>query len=472
MQLPFAEQACRAVLAAQPERGDAWLLLARIVMEASRLEEVDALLTKADRCKAHSIEVQLARASLLWRMGRDEECFDVSRRVLALRPNDQESICRMASCERRLGRPRDALRRLQPHLRSPMAATIAAWAHLDAGDPAAAKAVALPCADAPGLAAALRSNLWHVIGLAHEQLGEYGSALASYTASKQAIPITVDEKAMRRNFHELRSTFSAEFLRSAPRAGLRTERPVFIAAMPRSGTTLLDRIIAAHPEGAGAGETRALRGQVAAWTGSTEETRWPGIVRTFTPEDLDRIATRYLKETDQFGPRAARTADKHLMNWVSVGLIEMAFPAARVIHLRRDPMDVGISCFERLRTGSIAWCGSLRSIGLALKACEVLLAHWKAVATIPILTVEYESLVRHPVEETKRIIEFLGLPWDDRCLRRERESRGDRGRIEPPPTLASEQAARPLYDSAIGRGARFGAALDPLREAFAEPFEE
>lgn len=474
MQLQFAENACRSVLAVQPQNGVAWLLLARIVMEASRLEEVEELLRRAERWQAPGVDVMQSKASLYWRLGRDEDCLQVCREVMAIRPGDEEATCRMASCERRLGHPEDALARVSRYKSGAVGAAVSGWALLDLKQYEEAIAVATKGFDAPSINAAQRSNLWHIIGLANEALERYDASIDAYSKAKEDFKGRMDEAAMRKNFAHIVEVFSKEFLATARVSSVRSERPVFIASMPRSGTTLLDRIIAAHPQGAGAGETRALRGQINEW-GTTDGTvQWVDKVPSLSVDDLDRIANRYLKETDQFGKDALRTADKHLMNWLSVGLISMVFPAARVIHLRRDPADVGISCFERLRPVSVPWSASLRSIGIAMKACDVMMDHWKQVARIPILTVQYETLVREPEQETRRIVEFLGLPWDDACLAHHRKAPKGTGRTAdgatlPPPTLSSEQASKPITDSSIGRGTRFGAALDVMRAAYAEP---
>jgi tetratricopeptide (TPR) repeat protein len=474
MQLPFAENACRSVLAVQPQNGVAWLLLARILMEASRLEEVEELLRRAERWQAPGVEVMQSRSSLYWREGRDEECMRVCREILAIRPGDEEATCRMASCERRMGHPADALSRVSRFKTNPVGAAVSGWSHIDLKQFDEAIAVAGKGLEFPTINATQRANLWHIIGLANESLERFDAAIEGYTKAKEEFKGRLDETAMRKNFAHILEVFSKEFMSKAPVASERTERPVFIASMPRSGTTLLDRIIASHPQGAGAGETRALRGQINDWGTPDGTVQWVDKVPTLTVDDFNRIAARYLKETDQFGKDALRMADKHLMNWLSVGLIALAFPAARVIHLRRDPIDVGISCFERLRPVSVPWSSSLRSIGIAMKACDVMMDHWKSVTKIPILTVQYETLVRDTESETRRIIEFLGLPWDDACLAHHRKATKGTGRTAegatlPPPTLSSEQASKPITDASIGRGARFGAALDAMRAAYAEP---
>jgi tetratricopeptide (TPR) repeat protein len=464
-QFQVAEGHCKELLKTEPKRKEALLLMARVVLEQSRLSEVEPWLERAAAAGASDVDLLMARAGLRWREGRDEDVIAMCDRALTIRPDHLDASLRAANAERRLRRYEAAIKRLAPHTHNPVAATIAAWCYLDLDQPQPAVNLCLPCT-LTSMGATVKSNLMHVLGLAYEGLGKYDLALQAYTASNEAIPLSVPEAGLRRDINNLKNYFTRERIASAPKPSVRTARPVFIAAMPRSGTTLVDRIIAAHPECAGAGETRALRGQVQEWTG------WPEVVGSFTSADFDRIATRYVAETNRFGSAAVRMADKHLLNWTMVGLVSMAFPDARVIHLRRDMADTGISCFERLRPGQVAWSRSLRLIGVALKACDVLMEHWRQVATIPILDVQYETLVRQPESETRRIIDFLGIPWNDACLahhdRSKAKPRADGS--PPPPTLSSEQAAKPIYDKSIGRAQRFGAALDPLRQAYAEPF--
>ncbi len=465
--LGFAEHAARAVLSVRPKDGSAWLALSRSLMQQGKLDVSEPALASAEANGARPLDVLHTRSNLLWLLGRDEEALAATTKVLAERPRSVDALLQAAGCLRRLGDLAGARRVLTELPNHPEAASIAAWSWLDEGQPKEAIALLEPVAKRADLSPLHRARVCHPLGVAYEALGRYDDALRSYLASRAALPGRFDPDGFRRSVELMRSIFSREFLAKAPRASVRSSRPVFIAAMPRSGTTLLDRIIAAHPRGAGAGETRALRGQIAEWDGPDPNKAFPRVVPSLTAADLDRIATRYLRETDPFGASAERTADKHLQNWVYVGLIAMAFPDARVIHLRRDPLDVGISCLERLLGHAVGWSSDLTHIGVALRGAERLMEHWKEVAPIPILTVDYESLVRRQREETARILEFLGLPWDDACMAFHREHKPLAER--PAPTLATEQTRRPMNDRSIGRGARFGKGLDPLRAALAEP---
>jgi tetratricopeptide (TPR) repeat protein len=450
--------------------------MARAMLEQSRFDDVEPWLTKAGANGAAERDVLLVRSALRYREGRDEDALAMCETILASSPDAFEATMRAANAERRMKRPEAAISRLAPFVTQPAAATVSAWSWIDLKEPAKAVAAIMPLlgsAVVQRIGAQQRSNLYHALGFAYESQGDYQKAIDTYTLSNEAIPITVDERAIRRDIDAIRRAFTAERILRAPLPSVRSARPVFVAAMPRSGTTLIDRIIAAHPLCGGAGETPALRAQLQGIA------NWPQGVDALTSADFDRIAQRYLAETDRYGPQAERIADKHLLNWTMVGLIAMAMPQARIIHLKRDTLDTGISCFERLRPGQVAWSRSLRLIGIALRACDVLMEHWHEVlATVraereapAILRVQYETLVREPERETRRIVEFLGLPWDDACLAY--HSAGSRkvtpaGGIAPPPTLSSEQASKPIYDSSIGRGLRFGAALDPLQTAYDE----
>ena len=249
-----------------------------------------------------------------------------------------------------------------------------------------------------------------------------------------------------------------------------SEIPVFIVALPRSGTTLLEAIISSHPQAADAGELEVVRRMVGEIMKQELADSWPRVAPTYlTSEVLDRWAARYLEASTSFGPSALRIVDKNLLNWVYVGLLAQMFPKARFIHIDRDPLDVGISCFERLPAVVVPWSADLIQLGTVIRIYRELMEHWKRLLPGRIHTVQYEQLVRNQEGEMRKILDFLGLPWDPAVLAHHHsKDRGGNDRTqEPLPTLGSEQASRPVYDSSIGRGARFGAALDPLRKAIA-----
>jgi tetratricopeptide (TPR) repeat protein len=451
-----------------PKRVEAWVTLGCALVAQGRFDEAEAVLDTADRAHPADGGLGIARARLRSREGRDNEVLAICADILA-KQTSVEATMLAGNALRRLGRLDEALTMLRGvHGQAAIACSIAATL-LDMDRSAYVIAELTPHVGKPDLPATTRFSIHHLIGEAHEKLGSYESAFEAYVLANQSIKVNFSETGFRSRLALIREVFSAEAIRRAPKASIRSARPVFIASMPRAGTTLLDRIIASHPLGGGAGETRALRGQVAEWNSRNPAEAWPRNVLRFTEADLDRIAQRYLDETTRYGSDALRIADKNVHNWIMVGLIAMALPDARIIHLRRDPMDNGISCFERLEPNSVAWSGDLRNIALAIKGTDSLMAHWKEVSGMPILDVRYEDLVRDPEAQVRRVLDFIGLPWDDACLQHHvAKADSQTGAQTPPPTLGSEQASRPVNDSSIGRATRFGALLDPLRKALGD----
>jgi tetratricopeptide (TPR) repeat protein len=471
--LAEAESATSALVAEAPTLLEAWLLAARIHVQRARWNDAESAFTTLERLHPGHPGVALARGHLLVRLGRDTEAMSEFQRAAAglgagPAAGSEEARAMIAACERRLGRPERALELLAKLPPSPSGLNLMAQALLDLGQPGRAEALLRPVASRP-MSPMGRSQLLHTLGRALEAQGRCDEALGMYVESKAALGVRFDPAMFNDMLGRMRRAFSRSALRALPRSTIRSERPVLIAAPPRSGTTLLERIIESHPQAAGAGETDAMRVQLAPLSPIDPYGAMLEVLPSWDSGDLDGMARRYLDDTTPFGPDALRIADKNLQNWTMLGLHSIVLPQARAIHIRRDPLDTGLSCFERLNPLAVPWAADLGQIGAMLRQAAELMEFWKENLEIPILTVDYEDLVRETRVQTQRILEFIGLPWSDSCLVHHlnpaESTDGERRRA--PPTLGTEQASRPIYDSSIGRGARFGAALDPLREALA-----
>lgn len=221
--------------------------------------------------------------------------------------------------------------------------------------------------------------------------------------------------------------------------------PVFVAGMPRSGTSLVDRLIDAHPRAAGVGELPLLE----RFAGRLSKAHRPGPPPACFGEMQEPAwkdgATTALRELRDMGGDADRIVDKSLANDRMLGIASRLLPGSRVIHIIRDPRDVAVSCFlGRFRDDRFPWTTSLEGIASAWRESERIMRHWKSVLDIPILEVRYERLVQDPDREFPRIIEFLGLDWNDACRRFHENA-------SPIRTLSFDQVNRPLYTSSVGR---------------------
>jgi tetratricopeptide (TPR) repeat protein len=255
-------------------------------------------------------------------------------------------------------------------------------------------------------------------------------------------------------------SFTAEQLRHGPTAG-RAPRPlpVFIFGMPRSGTTLVERILAAHPHVHAGGELPYVQRLVQDWPDLMPDARrYPDGVADAGSEDWERLGQRYLAKIAALAPEAACVTDKNPFNFQQLGLISLIVPEAKLIHCVRDPMDVCASNFIAYYTGAQAvFSYDFESLAGFYRLYEQLMAHWRAVLQIPMHEISYERLIVDQEGESRRLFEFCGLPWDERAI----DFHAQAGAVG---TASDIQVRQPLHNRSVGRWQRYGTALAPLRE--------
>jgi tetratricopeptide (TPR) repeat protein len=253
-------------------------------------------------------------------------------------------------------------------------------------------------------------------------------------------------------------SFDEAYFESVHGWGADSELPVFILGMPRSGTTLVEQILASHPEVFGAGELgempRLMHG-LATQAGNEKRYAPPRPLRSRVV--ADELGTGYLQHIQALGGPAQRVTVKTLENYLHLGIIATLYPRARVIYCRRDPLDVCVSCYcQNFQGSDFSW--SLEDIGVYYRQVERLMKHWQGVLPIPIHEVRYEELIEKPEPITRALLDFCGLPWHPRCLAFFNNPR-------PVRTSSTVQVRKPLSKKSIGRWRRFESYLGPLMAA-------
>jgi tetratricopeptide (TPR) repeat protein len=257
-----------------------------------------------------------------------------------------------------------------------------------------------------------------------------------------------------------RLAYADDLMRRFAGAGAPSSDAIFVLGMPRSGTTLVEQILASHPFVFGAGEINdfeiaalEIGGDMAAALNAPE--RLSGL----RPEDFARLGEAYLARLRARSGSAMRIINKMTENFRCAGLIALALPRARIIHVRRDPLDTCFSCFTNLFVESHPYAYELGELGRYYRAYEALMAHWRrALPSGMMLEVRYEDIVANLEGEGRRIVAHCGLDWDPRCLDFHRTERAVR-------TASLAQVRRPIYASSVGRWRRYEAFLAPLVEA-------
>jgi tetratricopeptide (TPR) repeat protein len=241
--------------------------------------------------------------------------------------------------------------------------------------------------------------------------------------------------------------------------GTRADMPIFIVGMQRSGSTLVEQILASHPDVFGAGEIGTMpRFMAGAPTAARADHAVPLVA---DKRQADAHAAAYLRLIEGLGQGARRVTNKTLENYLHLGLIATLFPQARIIHCRRDPLDVCLSCyFQNFLDVPFAW--SLEDIAAYHRAYERLMAHWARVLPVAIHEVRYEELVQNQERVTRALLAYCGLDWHERCLDFFHTRRDVR-------TASAIQVRKPLSLQAIGRWRHYQAHLGPLFKAFGWP---
>lgn len=281
--------------------------------------------------------------------------------------------------------------------------------------------------------------------------------LAAGNRMKRA-SIVYDEAGTFEEFRRIRQVFSAEFLAAGTGMGVPSRAPVFIVGMPRSGTTLAEQILASHPVAAGAGEPLDLPERIAGMRSAVGEADFPGAMARQPPPAWRRLGADYLRGIRRHGPGALRIIDKLPENFQWIGVIRLALPGARIIHLRRDPVDTCLSCYSKLFSDHQPFTYDLAELARYYRAYEDMMAHWRAVLPDGVmLEVRYEDLVADIEGQARRMLVHCGLDWDARCLAFHRTER-------PVRTASAAQVRQPLYASSVGRWRVFAETIAPLLE--------
>lgn len=471
---PAEAAACYGhAIALAPDRADARYNLGVALRDLGRWAEAerqfrDALVLNPDHAEAHN-----NLGLTLQNQGRLDEAAACYRRAIALRPGHAKAHYNLALALQHQGRLDDAASsyRRALELKPDYARAhynLALQGALGDGSPEAEVAFARLCAELQRLAdyePADRALLLFAAGKALEQRGEFDLAFAHLEAANAIVRagLAFDIGTAERRMASIVAAFDKPLFGRLADAGLKTERPIFLVGMARSGTTLVEQIVSAHPKVLGAGEIpnfavvaaslRATRGAAgAAWTA------------TLTAADCLEHGRIYLDSLPAAAGRT-RVTDKSLLNVEHLGLIHLCLPQARIIHCRRDPRDVCFSCFaERFGDGQ-DYAYNLAELGRYWRAYDGLMAHWRSV--LPpgrLFEVDYEAVVGDLETWARRLIAHCGLEWDSACLRFHQSGREVR-------TASFAQVRRPIYGGSVGRWRPFARHLRPLLAALGPPWE-
>ncbi len=304
-----------------------------------------------------------------------------------------------------------------------------------------------------------RSHLHFALGKALDDLGQYDKAFEHLSQGNRLAGVAFDRKGFARYVEGIVATFDRSFFQQQASHGLAEQerRPIFIVGMPRSGTSLVEQVLASHAEVEGLGESVAMAQVIAGLPRRLGvETGYPGCCTELTSMAASQTADEYWRLID--GNRPVRLVDKMMTNYLHLGLIAVMFPQARIVHCRRDPLDTCWSCFLQDFSHRPAHLFDLEDLGFYYQHYVKVMQHWSECLPIEVFRLEYETLVENQEAETRRLLEFCRLNWDPSCLNFTATRRTVR-------TASSLQVRRPISARSVGRWRRYEKHLSPLVKA-------
>ena len=319
-------------------------------------------------------------------------------------------------------------------------------------------------ADLSNLPEKKQMQLHFAMGKAFDDIRDYDRSFQHYVEGCRIkrSQIDYDEAATSRNFDQTISLFTEEFLSHFPEAGIDSNLPIFVLGMPRSGTTLTEQIIASHPDVHGAGELRDMSLIGNAVCGGSE-LNFPDNMAHATADTIRSVGAQYIAALQTRSPKDNRVTDKMPANFFFIGLIRMALPKAKIVHVNRNPVDTCVSNFARLFGRNQYQSYDLRELGRYYKNYQRLMAHWRRVLPDGVMyDLDYEDLVKDTEVEARRLVEYLELEWTDAVLDYSKTERQVR-------TASLTQVRQPIYTSSVERWRHYEKHLSPLLDELEGP---
>ena len=304
-----------------------------------------------------------------------------------------------------------------------------------------------------------RIDLGFSLGKIYEDIREYDKAFA-YIAAANRVKRNSYKYSIQNDreiFERIKITFSPGFFASRHGSGSKDGTPIFIIGMPRSGTTLVEQILSSHPLVFGAGELAILTNLTNSICTGAEAPKFPECMQVLSQDALKRIGTDYIEKIREYSKDAVYITDKMPNNFLRVGLIKVILPAAKIIHCVRNPMDTCFSIFKTDFTVTHGYAYDMVELGHYYNLYQDLMTHWEKVLPGFMHTIRYEDLISDQLGQTRTLLDFCNLPWDEACMAFHRSKRRVR-------TVSLAQVRQPIYNDSVALWQRYEKQLEQLKK--------
>ncbi|MHB8453982.1 MAG: tetratricopeptide repeat-containing sulfotransferase family protein [Acidiferrobacterales bacterium] len=451
------------MLQLRPDFAEGHMQMGCLLRDLGHLDPAIDHLRQAIRLAPALVDAVVFLANILVYRGEIGEALNLCDLALAKRPDHPEVLASRALVLEKQGRRDDAWQCITATVTgnavTPNAAIIYAKLSPKYGYAERGKALLNEMLSRSSLAPSQRQEMHFALAELSDKTAEYDTAFSHYRAANALSPHRIDVDRTRKKAESLIEVTSRTNLPAVRETPQNAPTPIFIVGMPRSGTSLVEQILASHPDVAAAGELEVLNDvehRASSLMGRPEP--YPECLSSASVSELAALARPYLDAITSISAGAQFVTDKLPGNYERLGLIEKLFPNARIIHTIRHPLDTCLSCYFQNFGNTHTYSSNLRALGEVYRIYEKLMAHWHATLSIGILDVHYETLVNSPETEVRRLLKFCQLPWEPRCLEFYNSGRYVN-------TASYDQVRQPIYQTSVGRWKHYESHLDELIDA-------
>lgn len=423
---------------------------ANSLMLAGNNDRAQTLTLRAINIDPDNVEARISLGSLYIISGRHEEAKEYANSVIAIDPENTKAITLLAGIAERQGNAAQAYTYLKPVLdkileNEEIAVVFGLISRAIGCEDEAIKLMETVLTQKSNLKSITRKEIYFILGGIYDSKKSYDMAYKYYSMANSLKKIDFNIENTRIETDNLIRVYDKAFMRRMPRSSIHSQRPVFIIGMPRSGTSLVEQILSSHSKVFGAGELNDINNIIYSLRNHLGTTvQYPDHLALLTEEKLDTISKIYLDRLAELSSEAEKLTDKLPGNYKNLGLIELMFPNAHIIHCVRDPLDTCLSCYFQDFHGHHPYVYNLKHLGQEYNEYLRLMEHWKGVLSIPVLDVKYEDLVNNQETISRKMIAFCDLEWEDSCLS---FHKNERLTI----TASYEQVRKPMYKKSVQR---------------------
>ena len=448
--LAQAGKRLKQLKAETPDNYKLWFEFSRLAKEDNDLDRAVSCLEKALLHNVEYVPALCSLASIRTVQGKIDEAEELYLRARNIMPENPEIRIGLAKLNSYRGDHEKAISIIAPLTGSELISSDLARVYLEtakkSGDSAEAIRYARHVVDQGSLSTREKAGILFALGKEYDRTGRYDEAFDAYRQANDLSRRFYDENANNRHVQKIIDTFSVTSSEQMPSSGNDSSRPVFIIGMPRSGTSLTEQILAAHPEVAAGGELQAIGRMVHGLQARTRSSRsYPENLPDIEQHILSELADDYLEQLLAISSSARCVTNKMPRDFYDLGFITMLFPRAKIIHCRRNAIDNCLSIyFQNFGERGNEYSNNLKMIAGYYQQYRRLMAHWKSMLDINLFELDYEQLVRDQESVSRELVSFCGLQWHQDCLEFHQLDRTIA-------TASYDQVRQPIYDQSVDR---------------------